>query len=422
MHHNGDGLITDAARCRRRHSQRLNAIIATLGSDTDRSGLPGVDETAHPRRFLTRATALLAWHDAGSGRRGRARARRKHQSRPPPSFRAAARQESTTSSPAPGWPLSTPVAAALLNPTDSGLRRAEPREMLEQLARSEIAALPLAQVSADAHCPRSPPASTRPGRRSIAALRNARHHAGARRAFENLTHADWENHLRNLRRARARGRAANPSDRAGPRSTAIDTCAHTTPPPNAANACSRSLPPTKRCRAGSRRGCHARQVAAPIAVTCCPSPTTSFPSATSIPAATPFVPGRCALSRRPHLRPHRESPRCGASHAALATLSGVCLVYCDCVAQRRENADRRRLHRRRFRPADGRPQRRLLRPPGPRLGCHHHQDRRPPDQPAPGLLVALQEARAHGRRAVAENRREQGRAVEGKLAEAATAR
>jgi hypothetical protein len=120
------------------------------------------------------------------------------------------------------------------------------------------------------------------------------------------------------------------------------------------------------------------------------------------------IPDRHALPRRPRRRTGaspsptlpstRRWPRCRASAWCIATA----------CAMGPEADHRRRLHRGRFGPVDGLAQRRLLRPPGPRLGRHDHQDRRPPDQPAPGLLVALQEARAHGRRTTAEDRREQG--------------
>ena len=111
------------------------------------------------------------------------------------------------------------------------------------------------------------------------------------------------------------------------------------------------------------------------------------------------LPGRHALPRRrscdlcvrvddagKHAAPGRRWPK-------------TYLAYCDCTRRRsgEKMTDRRGLHRRRLRQPDGRPQRRLLRPQGPRLGRHDHQDRRQPDQHPPGVLGAVQAARPHDR-------------------------
>ena len=95
----------------------------------------------------------------------------------------------------------------------------------------------------------------------------------------------------------------------------------------------------------------------------------------------------------------------------MAGLAGAYLAYCDCTrkATEREDADRGRVHRRRSRQPDGRPQRHLLRPPGPRLGRDDHQDRRQPDQRAPGVLGAVQEVRAAARGAGRQARRRRRR-------------
>ena len=84
-------------------------------------------------------------------------------------------------------------------------------------------------------------------------------------------------------------------------------------------------------------------------------------------------------------------------HAAMAGMAGTYLAYCDCVRKGsgEKMSDRRRVHRRRFGQSHGRPQRHFLRPQGPRLGRHHHQDRGQPDQHPAGVLVALQETGAH---------------------------
>ena len=78
-------------------------------------------------------------------------------------------------------------------------------------------------------------------------------------------------------------------------------------------------------------------------------------------------------------------------HAAMAGMAGTYLAYCDCVRKGsgRKIVHCRRVHRRRFRQSHGWSQRDFLRPQGPRLGRHHHEDRGQPDQHPAGVLVAL---------------------------------
>ena len=83
-------------------------------------------------------------------------------------------------------------------------------------------------------------------------------------------------------------------------------------------------------------------------------------------------------------------------HAAMAGLAGAYLAYCDCVPQRhrRKKEHRSRLLPGRRRQPDGGPQRDFLRSQRAGLRRHHHQDLGQPDQPAAGLLAALQETGA----------------------------
>lgn len=83
--------------------------------------------------------------------------------------------------------------------------------------------------------------------------------------------------------------------------------------------------------------------------------------------------GRHAVPRRSQLRPGGEGARCRQACCAgqpVGRVPGVLRMPPWCG----EDADRRGLHCGRFGPADGGPQRRVLRPTGPRLGRHHHQD------------------------------------------------
>ena len=84
-------------------------------------------------------------------------------------------------------------------------------------------------------------------------------------------------------------------------------------------------------------------------------------------------------------------------HAAMAGMAGTYLAYCDCARKgsRRKIVHRGRVYRRRFGQSDGRTQRNFLRPQGPRLGRHHHQDCGQSHQHPAGVLVALQKTGAH---------------------------
>ena len=75
-------------------------------------------------------------------------------------------------------------------------------------------------------------------------------------------------------------------------------------------------------------------------------------------------------------------------------MSRVYIAYVDCTRAGGEPTDRGGLHPRRQRLPLRRPQRRLLRPAGPRLGRDVITSRRQPDQHPPGVLVAVQEGAA----------------------------
>lgn len=149
MHLNGDGLVTRLLT-QDEDSATLEAIIATQGSDTDRSGLPGVDE-ARITKFFDEGAALLAWRaqgDAGAALRAlgddtaaAADAIRAVRAKVDDFFTRARLAAFDGKS------------AALLNPADSAY--AAITASLLDGARAEIAALPLAQVGADAALPLS---------------------------------------------------------------------------------------------------------------------------------------------------------------------------------------------------------------------------------------------------------------------------
>ncbi len=64
MRHNGDGLIP-VSLAEGDDAAALQLIIDTQGAETDRGGLPGVDEV-RIHAFFEQASALLAWHEKGS--------------------------------------------------------------------------------------------------------------------------------------------------------------------------------------------------------------------------------------------------------------------------------------------------------------------------------------------------------------------
>jgi hypothetical protein len=127
-----------------------------------------------------------------------------------------------------------------------------------------------------------------------------------------------------------------------------------------------------------------------------------------LPARGRDLPGRHAVPGRPQLRAHGAGAGHGQARRARGPgqdLPGVLRLH----APGREDEHRRGLHRRRRRLSFRRPQRRVLRPPGPRLGRHHHQADREPDQRGAGLLCALQEVRARDRGAGGQARRRAAR-------------
>ena len=95
----------------------------------------------------------------------------------------------------------------------------------------------------------------------------------------------------------------------------------------------------------------------------------------------------------------------------MAGLAGAYLAYCDCV---RKGTGEKMSIVAIFSQGDDDnlmvgPQRHFLRPQGARLRRHHHQDRLQPDQPAPGVLGALQETGPHDRGANRQTRRRRRR-------------
>jgi hypothetical protein len=120
------------------------------------------------------------------------------------------------------------------------------------------------------------------------------------------------------------------------------------------------------------------------------------------------LPGGDAVPRRPQLRPVRAGggpcrPR--RPRVAVAHVHRLLRVP---PAGRRADEGRGLLHAGRVRLPHGRPQRRVLRPQGARLGRHHRQDRRQPDLDPAGLLRPVQEGAQADRGAGAAVRRLQG--------------
>jgi hypothetical protein len=316
MHHNGDGLITTLLVAAD-DTATLDAIIATLGSENDRSSLPGVDET-RITTFFDEATALIAWHAQGQADAA-IRALGENTSAAAASFRAARAKvdDFFTRSRLASFDAR---AAALLNPTDNAYGALNP-EMLSN-ARSEIAALPLAQVNADATL--SLTAGINPAWQAvIAALRNdvITPVLGER---ENLSLADWEKICATFD-AHEQWQAAKPQTVLEP--LGIDTLrTHATAERRerllALVAADKAAAPEADAVATLDkllRYCRDLMLF-----------TNNFVSFRD------FYTGRNAIFQAGAL--YLDGRTCNLTvkvldagkHAALATLSGVCLVYCDC--------------------------------------------------------------------------------------------
>ena len=332
---------------------------------------------------LRRGAGLLRLVEEGRGRRDRAAARR--------STTAAARRPSrrsrprwTTTSPAAAWRRSTRAPSAL---------NREEKEYLALAAKdltithAEIAGFPLARSRPTSRC-RSRKASTPPGPRP-----SPRSQADVVKPLLGRQDvADRSGLGRLARQARRRieawaaGKAGGAVEKLGLKRVREILAGKAKETITALIAKDKALEPEANAIAAveTAGALPPRPVQA--------AATTSSPSATSTAARTrpSSRPARstwtsaaatcaCGGGRRQarrHGRPGRHLPR---------------LLRLRAQGHRREDADRRRLHRRRFRQPDGRPQRHLLRPQGPRLGRHHHQDRGQPDQHPPGVLVAVQE-------------------------------
>lgn len=148
MRFNGDGIVPADLAADADDAAAITAIIDTLGSDTDRSGKPGVDE-ARINRFFDEAGALIAWNDKGMADAA-VRALGDDTVAAANAFRAVRAKVDDFFTRARLAAFDA-KAAPLLNPADGAYSAISATTLAA--GREEIAALPLAQVLPDAPLP-----------------------------------------------------------------------------------------------------------------------------------------------------------------------------------------------------------------------------------------------------------------------------
>ena len=317
MHHNGDGLITEKL-VSAGDLPTLNAIIATLGSDTDRSGMPGVDDK-RIQAFFDEGDALVDWQARGLADAA-VRALGENTAVAAATFRAV-RAKIDDFFTRTRLAAFDGKAAVLLNPADAAYQALNPATL--DRSRADIAALPLAQVAADATLPLV--SGLNPAwDAAVAALREQviTPVLGAR---TQLTHAEWQTVCATFD-AHEQWQDSKPASAL----SALDN--------DTLRAC---LGADRRERLLALAA--ADRAAAPEAdavatldklLRLCRD---LLPFANNFVSFRDFYTGRKAVFQAGSL--FLDGRSCDltvkvldpARHAALATLSGVCLVYCDCV-------------------------------------------------------------------------------------------
>ncbi|MFZ5756895.1 MAG: hypothetical protein ACOY3X_08335 [Pseudomonadota bacterium] len=148
MRHNGDGLVPVELTANTDDAAALQLIVDTLGGETDRSGKPGVD-AARISRFFDDAAALLAWQARGNSDAA-VRALGDDTTTAATTFRVvrAKVDDFFTRVRLAGFDAK---AAAALNPPEGAYTAITAGTLAT--GQEAIAALPLAQVSADASLP-----------------------------------------------------------------------------------------------------------------------------------------------------------------------------------------------------------------------------------------------------------------------------
>ena len=148
MRHNGDGIVPPSLAADADDAAALQAIIDTVGGSQDRSGQPGVT-AEQVNRYFDEAGQLLAWHDAGAASAA-IRALGDETDAAATAFRAvrAKVDDFFTRVRLVGYDAR---AAGALNPAEAAYTSLSPAVLAAD--NSDIAALPLAQVSADAALP-----------------------------------------------------------------------------------------------------------------------------------------------------------------------------------------------------------------------------------------------------------------------------
>jgi hypothetical protein len=317
MHHNGDGLITEKL-VGTEDLPTLNAIMATLGSDTDRSGMPGVDEK-RIQAFFDEGNALLAWQDQGLA-----------------DAAVRALGENTVAAAAVFRALRAKIddfftrtqlaafdgkSAALLNPAEAAYGALSPATL--DSSRAEIAALPLAQVSADAALPLL--TGLNPAWQSAIASLRTQVITPVLGERSQLTHAEWQTICatfdahetwQNSKPVSALtaldGETLRAHLEAGRRERLVALAAADSAAAPEADAVATLDKLLRLCR-------------------------DLLPFANNFVSFRDFYTGRKAVFQAGAL--FLDGRSCDltvkvldpARHATLATLSGVCLVYCDCV-------------------------------------------------------------------------------------------
>ena len=402
---NGDGVITEmspADEPRARSSARSSTASARAGSVRQARASSGEGSDA----FFAEARAYDAWHAKAEqtprptcfrwAREDGGRGRRHH--------RRQARRWTTTSA-AAAWPPSIRAPLQSLNRNEEEYLAIAAKDL--SITADEIAGFPLAQVAASRPLPLAGPVNPA----HAAALRRCADDAvapllGPRDA---LTEADWLRSARKLAPYEA-WLAAKPGQRveklgdARIREILFRRCR---------DACAALRREGQGAGGGSHQHRAGRTAGALPPRSRAALHATSSASRTSTTAASPaiFQCGTLYLDQRACRLCLRVDDAGQARHHGRAGRRLSRLSRLHAQGDRREDADRRRVHRRRQRQPDGRAQRPLLRPPGARLGRHHHQDRRQPDQHSPGVLVAVQEVRAAARGAGRQARRRRRRRV-----------
>lgn len=318
MRHNGDGLVPVDLAANPDDAATLQAVIDTLGSETDRGGKPGVDE-ARITRFFDEANALFAWQEKGAADAA-VRTLGDETTAAAAAFRAvrAKVDDFFTRVRLAGFDAK---AAAALNPPEGAYTAITAATLAA--SREEIAALPLAQVVAGAALPLSN--GINPAWE--AAVHRLRDTVVARIVgkADALTAADW-NRISATLDAHEAWQAARPA-------TAVEAV---------------GLDALRRLATAERRA----RLLALVAQDKATAPEANgiaaldkllrycrdlMPFANNFVAFREFYMGRKAVFQAGSL--YLDGRSCeltvkvldAGKHATLATLAGVCLVYCDCT-------------------------------------------------------------------------------------------